>query len=101
MDDNSEDDDCLPSAANLNYNKANNEFLEFKDYKQKEYLPTLKKSEQPCLKGEFNGCTMEHWVGAVSEQGMDLPSGMNISNYIEEHTGRMKLLVFFVFEDRK
>jgi hypothetical protein len=97
-DDSSEDDDCLPSAENSNYNKANNEFQEFKDYKRKKYLPTLKKSEQH-LKGEFNGRAKEIWVGAVSERGKDLPSGKNISDYIDEGTGRMKLLVFF--EDHK
>jgi hypothetical protein len=93
-DDSSEDDDCLPSAENSNYNKAINEFREFEDYKQKKYLPTLKKSEQ-CLKGEFNGRAKELWVCAVSERGKDLPSGKNISSYIDEGTGRMKLLVFF------
>jgi hypothetical protein len=56
------------------------------------------RSEQH-LKGEFNGRTKEIWVGAVSEQGKDLPSGKNISDYIDEGTGRMKLLVFF--EDHK
>jgi hypothetical protein len=99
-DDSSEDDNCLPSAENSNYNKANNEFQEFKDYKQKKYLPTLKKSEQR-LKGEFNGHTKELWVCAVSEQGKDLPSGKNISNYIDEGTCRMKLLVFFENHKKK
>ncbi len=94
--DSSEDDDCLPSTENSNYNKSNNEFWEFEAYKWQKYLPTLKKSEQH-LKGEFNGHDKELWVFAVSERDNNFPSGKNISDYIDEGTGRLKSLVFFDF----
>jgi hypothetical protein len=39
------------------------------------------------------------WLNSSMDSRKDLPSGKNISNYIDEGTGRVKLLLFF--EDHK
>ena len=74
-----DEDDDIPRRDNTNYGKAKEELEEFKRFKQKKFLPTLKETSARCLTGESG----EIMVGPVQEKGKNLPSGHNLFDYID------------------
>jgi hypothetical protein len=85
----------LQRTESANYNRASEEFTAFEKYKQKKFLPILKKTDHGVFSSSVSGKKREIWVGPVSEWGKKLPSGKNLADYIDTR-GRFQILCFFL-----
>ena len=100
----SEDDDDVGEQVNSNYNRAGEELQLFESYKKKKYRPKLSKDKSKMLENivvpddENDGHGVSNFqllVGPVETRGADLPSKLNLADYINE-LGRFRLLPFFL-----
>ena len=95
--DDSEEEGDLPARENKNYNIAKAEFDSFVRYKRNVFRPTLDRSKSSVLYGDNeSGKRWEILVGPVVERGANLPSGRNLADYIDSHSGgRLNVTKFF------
>ena len=99
--DDSEEEGDLPICDNTNYSIAKAELDSFEEYKRNKYRPTFDRSKSKLLYGDDeSGKRWEILVGPVVKRGANLPSGLNLADYIDSRSGG-RLNVTKFFEDHR